>query len=133
MIIEVMSKLILQNDGFFNLRKPLVSLIVSSHDRPFSSTPNNSVLADYLLASLKFSKDKALSFSSRYSRTKSLENPQQVVRFFRALGFSDARIHSIAALCPAFFLLMLPRLSNPKSHSYNNLVSVISFSKTPLC
>lgn len=116
-----MSKLIqafLSESHHLLIRKPVASLVVCSsrlrHDRGFSSTPNNSVLADYLIGSLKFSKDKALSFSSRYSRTKSLENPQQVVRFFSRLGFSDARIQSIARAVPCILFADVANTLEPK-------------------
>lgn len=112
---------VLQNHGL-TFRKPLLSSMPSSaefsHHRAFSSTPNpnpkNTVLVDYLINSLKFSKDEALSVSSSYARTKSLENPQEVVRFFKGLGFSDAHIHSIARAVPCVLFTDIGKILKPK-------------------
>lgn len=103
----------------FTFSKPLLSLMASSHNRPYSSTPEqlnekNSVLAEYLITSLNFSKDKALSVCSSYSRTKSLEKPQEVVRFFKGLGFSDAHVHTIARVVPCVLFADVEKTLKPK-------------------
>lgn len=111
---------LLGNHGFI-FRKPPLSLMPSpefSHHRAFSSTPKpnpkNSVLVDYLIGTLKFSKNKALSVSSSYSRAKSLENPREVIRFFKGLGFSDAHIHSIARTVPCILFADIGKTLKPK-------------------
>lgn len=106
----------------FKLGKPLVLLIGSSsrfsHDTAFSSksdqNANNSILANYLIDSLKFSKNKALLFSRSYLRTKSIERPQEVVRFFKSLGLSDAHIQSIAHVVPQILFSNIEKTLKPK-------------------
>lgn len=119
-----------QNNGF-----SLVLFIASSF-RPYSSTPDliakNVVLFDYLVGSLKFSKDRALSVSSSYSHTKSLERPQEVVRFFKGLGFSDAHVHSITRAVPSILFALKPKVELFQELGLSTLVSrnpsVLTFS-----
>lgn len=100
--------------------KSLISWITSystfSQNGAFSTEPNvtNSVLADYLVGSLNFSKDKALSVSSKFSHYKTLEKPEQVVHFFRGLGFSDTHIRSITNSVPRILFADIEKTLKPK-------------------
>ncbi|KAH6830571.1 hypothetical protein C2S53_015322 [Perilla frutescens var. hirtella] len=117
----LVESLLSQNYGV-NYSKPLLSLIAYScrfsHNNACSSTPDldakNSVLTDYLVGSLNFSKERATSISSSYSRTKSLEKPQEVVCFFKGLGFSDANIQSIACAVPNILFADVEKTLKPK-------------------
>lgn len=100
--------------------KSLISWITSystfSQNEVFSPEPNvtNSVLADYLVDSLSFSKDKALSVSSKFSHYKYLEKPEELVHFFRGLGFSDAHIRSVAHCVPRILFADIEKTLKPK-------------------
>lgn len=100
--------------------KSLISWIAAystfSRNEAFSPESNakNSVLADYLVGSLKFSKEKALLVSSKFSHYKYLEKPEQVVHFFRGLGFSDAHTRSIAHCVPRILFADIEKTLKPK-------------------
>ncbi|KAL6576027.1 hypothetical protein OROHE_000498 [Orobanche hederae] len=102
--------------------KSLLSLITSSfifsQNRACSSIPvpnaKNSVLVDYLTGSLQFSQARALAISTRFIRTKSLERPEKVVIFFKALGLSDTQIQSVAHTVPNILFANAERTLKPK-------------------
>ncbi|KAL1569591.1 transcription termination factor MTERF15, mitochondrial-like [Salvia divinorum] len=81
----------------------------------------NSILANYLIGSLKFSKDKAHSVSSKFSHCETLERPEQAVRFFRGLGFSDAHIRAIANSVPRLLFADTENTLKPKVEFFQEL------------
>ncbi|KAL1569590.1 hypothetical protein AAHA92_01053 [Salvia divinorum] len=127
-----------QNHGV-SFCKLLVRYIASSsrysHNRSCSSAPDlnakNSVLLDYLVGSLKFSMNKALSVSSSYSRTKSLEKPQEVVCFFKGLGLSDAHVQSIARTVPSILFADVEKTLKPKVTLFQELGLSTLISRNP--
>lgn len=72
------------------------SFFTESQNRAYTSTPHlnstNLVFAEYLVNSLKLSKTEATAISRRYPCVSSFEKPEAVIRFFKALGFSDTEI-----------------------------------------
>ncbi|XP_042019004.1 transcription termination factor MTERF15, mitochondrial-like [Salvia splendens] len=109
--------------------KSLISWIAlystASQKKAIAPNPHarNSILANYLIGSLKFSKDKALSASSKFSHCETLEKPEQAVRFFRGLGFSDAHIRAIANSNPLHLILQcgLERCLKPRINFIRNI------------
>ncbi|XP_057775096.1 transcription termination factor MTERF15, mitochondrial-like [Salvia miltiorrhiza] len=80
----------------------------------------NSILADYLVGSLKLSKNRALSISSKL-HCQTLEKPEQTVRFFRGLGFSDAHIRAIVNSVPRLLLSDTEKTLKPKVEFFQEL------------
>lgn len=108
--------------------KSLISWIaaystVSQKKKAIYPKPNaeNSLLADYLVSSLKYPKDKALSVSSKFSQCKTLEKPEQAVHFFRGLGFSDAHIRAIALSIPLLLFCNTEKTLRPKVKFFQEL------------
>ena len=117
-----------QNHGV-SFCNPLVRYVASSSTPHLSA--KNSVLLDYLVGSLKFSTDKALSVSSSYSRTKSLERPQEVISFFKGLGLSDARVQSIARAVPSILFADVEKTLKPKVTLFQELGLSTLISRNP--
>ncbi|KAK6125757.1 hypothetical protein DH2020_040497 [Rehmannia glutinosa] len=109
--------------------KSLLSSITSSfrfsQNRACSSTPEpnakSSVLVDYFIGSLKFSKARAIAVSSNFAHIKSLEKPEEVVLFFKALGFSDAHIQSLAHTLPRILFAKVEKTLKPKVAFFQEL------------
>ncbi|KAL7144055.1 hypothetical protein ABFS83_08G232900 [Erythranthe nasuta] len=105
-----------------NPDKSLLSSIPSSfafsHDRACSSTPEQeaktSVLSNYLISTLKFSKSRALTVTNQYSYIKSLEKPEKTVLFFKGVGFSDAQVKYIASHMPSLLFASVEKTLKPK-------------------
>ncbi|KAI3451097.1 hypothetical protein Pfo_007762 [Paulownia fortunei] len=104
-----------------NPSKSILSLITSftfSQDRACSSTSDLnakiSVLSDYLIGSLKFSKARALVVSRHFAHIKYLEKPEEVVLFFKAIGLYDAQIQSLAHVLPRVLFANVEKTLKPK-------------------
>ncbi|KAK6150471.1 hypothetical protein DH2020_015403 [Rehmannia glutinosa] len=107
------------------LPRPRLGALLLSQNRACSTTPEpnvrNSVLVDYLIGSLKFSKPRALAVSSLFVRIKSLEKPKEVVYFFKALGLSDEQIQSVAHALPTVLFASVENTLKPKFTFFQEL------------
>ncbi|KAI3462022.1 hypothetical protein Pfo_018685 [Paulownia fortunei] len=109
--------------------KPLLffvnSLFTASQNRAYTSTPHlnskNFLLVDYLTDSLKFPKSKAIAVSSRFPSISSFEKPEAVVRFFKALGFSDTQVQSSVKRQPTILFADVEKTLKPKVAFYQEL------------
>ncbi|KAH6830572.1 hypothetical protein C2S53_015323 [Perilla frutescens var. hirtella] len=110
-----------------SLSSSLISWITAystfSLNEAFSPKPNvkNSDLADYLVRSFKFSKERSLSVVGKFSRRKSLEKPEEVIHFFRGLGFSDAHIRAIVHCVPRILFADIEKTLKPKVMFFHEL------------
>ncbi|KAK6150473.1 hypothetical protein DH2020_015405 [Rehmannia glutinosa] len=119
----------LSQNGPSKPSKSLFSLITSSfgfsQNRACSSTPEqnakSTVLVDYLIGSLKFSKARALAVSSNFAHIKSIANIDEVVRFFKALSWSDAQIQSLAHRRPTILFASVEKTLKPNIMFYQEL------------
>ncbi|KAJ9560442.1 hypothetical protein OSB04_005602 [Centaurea solstitialis] len=86
------------------------------------------LMVDYLINSLNFSKQEAISTSTKIRHLKSTKNSQSVVDFFRNYNASDADIKSIVLSEPKILVRSVDKTLKPKF----NIFLEIGFSEPEL-
>ncbi|GAB2298535.1 hypothetical protein Dimus_032600 [Dionaea muscipula] len=71
-------------------------------------------MADYLVNSLGFSREQAISASTKAPKLKSMENADSVIGFLEKFGFDETQIHTILLGYPSFLHLDVDETLTPK-------------------
>ncbi|KAG5529352.1 hypothetical protein RHGRI_029908 [Rhododendron griersonianum] len=93
----------------------IVSYSLSQH---LNSNPS---LSNFLVDSVTFSAPQAVSISSRFPPTKTLENPKAVVQLLKQLGFSDAHARSTIRIRPKTLFSNIDKTLKPKLQFFQDL------------
>ncbi|KAL5751743.1 hypothetical protein ACOSQ2_022250 [Xanthoceras sorbifolium] len=81
----------------------------------------NTLLFNYLIETLKFSKTEAQSISTRFSHIKSLEKPYSVLHYLRSIGFSQTDIRTSVLSNPYILFSKVDKNLKPKMELFQEM------------
>ncbi|KAL5751768.1 hypothetical protein ACOSQ2_022275 [Xanthoceras sorbifolium] len=96
--------------------------LFSSLTKTPTQTPNT-LLLNYLIQTLNFSKTEAqsISNSTRFYNVKSLENPHCVLHYLQSLGFSETEIRSSVRSSPQILFSDVDKTLKPKIEFFQEM------------
>ncbi|GAB2298525.1 hypothetical protein Dimus_032589 [Dionaea muscipula] len=80
-----------------------------------------SSMADYLVNSLGFSREQAISASTKARKLKSMENANSVIGFLEKFGFDETQIHSTIFRYPPLLNRNVDETLTPKIRAFQDL------------
>lgn len=83
------------------------------HNSPTDLHPHN-FMVDYLINSLNFSKQEAITTSTKLPRLKSTKNPHSVINFLKTHNLSHTQIKSVVISQPNILLRKVDKTLEPK-------------------
>ncbi|GAB2298523.1 hypothetical protein Dimus_032587 [Dionaea muscipula] len=78
-------------------------------------------MADYLVNSLGFSREQAISASTKARKLKSMENANSVIGFLQKFGFDETQIHSTIFHYPPLLNRNVDETLTPKIRAFQDL------------
>lgn len=78
-------------------------------------------MVDYLVNSLGFSTDQAVSASTKVSHLKSTQNPESVIDFFKQCGLDKTQIKNIVCFTPKILTTSVDKILQPKFRVFQEL------------
>ncbi|XP_024970318.1 transcription termination factor MTERF2, chloroplastic-like [Cynara cardunculus var. scolymus] len=78
-------------------------------------------MVDYLVNSLGFSQDQALSTATKVSHIKSTQKPDSVVDFFKQCGLGKTQIRNIVCFSPKILTTSVDKILEPKFRVFQEL------------
>nr|XP_043635764.1 uncharacterized protein LOC122606934 [Erigeron canadensis] len=105
------------------LHKPS-SIFFNLFHTPPTSQPTNlqsHIIADYLINSLKFTTQEAITATTKLHHLKSTENPQSVISFLENNNLSQTQIKSIVLSQPQILLKKVDKTLEPKFKLFSDI------------